>query len=46
MNYINKHVKSINHNDTIGIIITRVENEFVILYSSNERIISTTYILN
>jgi len=46
MNYVNKHIKSINHNNTIGIIITKENNSFVIGYKSDFRIYNTTYILN
>ena len=43
MNYINKNVKTIYQNDTIGIIIAKKENIFVISYSSDNRIYETTY---
>ena len=46
MNYINENVKTINQNDTIGIIICKENNKFVIKYSSDPRIYSTSYILN
>ena len=38
MNYIDKNIKEINHNDTIGILICKKENKFVIEYCSDERI--------
>ena len=43
MNYIDKHIKSINHERTIGIIITKKDNEFILEYCSDERIFKTTY---
>ena len=43
MNYINKNVKEIFHNATIGIIICKKENRFVIEYCSDERIIIRKY---
>ena len=46
MNYIDKNIKSINHNKTIGIIIVKKDNKFVMEYCSDERIFRTTYILN
>ena len=46
MNYIDKNLKTIYQNNTIGIIIARKENKFVIEYSSDERIFETTYLLN
>jgi len=45
MNYIDKNIKSINHNKTIGIIIVKKGNKFILEYSSDKRIFATTYIL-
>ena len=38
MNYIDNNLKTINQNQTIGIIICKRENKFVIEYCSDERI--------
>ena len=43
MNYIDKNLKSINHNKTIGIIICKKENKYVIEYCSDDRIIAREY---
>ena len=43
MNYIDKIVKSINQNKTIGIIICKKENKYVIEYCSDNRIIAREY---
>ena len=43
MNYIDKNLKSINQNKTIGIIICKKENRYVIEYCSDDRIISRKY---
>lgn len=43
MDYIDSEVKSIYHNKTIGIIICRENNEYVIKYCSNPNIFQTTY---
>ena len=43
MNYIYKNIKGINHNDTIGILICKRENKFVIEYCSDERIVVREY---
>ena len=43
MNYIDKHIKSINQDKTIGIIICKKDNKFVMEYCSDERIYKTTY---
>ena len=45
MNYIDKHIKTITQNKTIGIIIYKKENKFILEYCSDERIYETTYIL-
>lgn len=45
MNYIDKNIKTINQNKTIGIIICRKDNEFIMEYCSDERIFRSTYIL-
>ena len=38
MNYIDKNIKEISNNSTIGILICKKENKFVIEYCSDERI--------
>ena len=43
MNYIDKNVRKINHDKTIGIIICRQDNSYVIKYCSDNRIISRIY---
>ena len=43
MNYINKHVKTTNQNKTIGIIVCRKDDKYLIEYSSDDRIRITTY---
>ena len=44
MNYINNNLKTIYQNNTIGLIIAKKKNNFVISYSSDKRIFETTYI--
>lgn len=43
MNYIDKNIKSLDENDTVGIIICKQDNEYVIKYCSDDRIISREY---
>lgn len=43
MNYTDKNLKKINQDKTIGIIICKKENKYVIEYSSDARIITRTY---
>ena len=45
MNYIDKHVKEINHDKTIGIIICKKDNKLIMEYCSDKRIISREYVL-
>ena len=45
MNYIDQNVKTINHNKTIGIIICREDNHFIMKYCSDDRIFTTKYII-
>lgn len=44
MNYIDKNIRKVNHDATIGIIICKKENRFVIDYCSDKRIIAAKYI--
>ena len=46
MNYIDKHIKSINQDKTIGIIISRRNNNYYIEYSSDKRILTREYIIS
>ena len=43
MNYIDKNIKEISNNATIGILICKRENKFVIEYCSDERIAVREY---
>ena len=43
MNYIDKNVKELNHDSTIGIIICKKDNKFIMEYCSDDRIYQTTY---
>ena len=43
MNYIDKNIKKFNQNKTIGIIICKKENKFVIEYCSDDRIAVREY---
>ena len=43
MNYIDDNLKSVNQNKTIGIIICKEDNEYIIKYCSDERIIARRY---
>jgi len=46
MNYIDKNIKKITQDKTIGIIICKKDNKFVMEYCSDPRIYTSKYILN
>ena len=43
MNCVDKHIKGINQDKTIGIIICKKDNAFIMEYCSDERIYRITY---
>ena len=43
MNYIDKNIKNINQDKTIGLIICKKNNKFILGYSSDSRIFSREY---
>ena len=43
MNYIDKNIKTVEDNGTVGIIICKQDNEYVIRYCSGDRIIAREY---
>ena len=43
MNYVDREIKKINHDKTIGIIIAKRDNKIVMEYCSDTRIFRTTY---
>lgn len=43
MNYIDQNVKKVSHDKTIGIIICKQDNEYIIKYCSDDRIIARRY---
>ena len=42
-NFVDKHLKNINQDNTIGIIVCKKDDRYLIEYSSDERIRVTTY---
>lgn len=46
MNYIDTNLRKINQDKTIGIIICKKDNKYIMEYCSDERIISKEYVLN
>ena len=46
MNYVDKNIKTINQDKTIGVIICKKDNGYYIEYSSDNRIFSKNYILS
>lgn len=46
MQYIDKNIKTDGQNKTIGIIICKKDNKFIMEYCSDNRIFSKEYVLN
>ena len=46
MNYIDKHIKGVEHNKTIGIIVSAKDNKIILEYCSDPRIYETKFILS
>ena len=45
MNYVDNNLKSIEESKTIGIIICKKDNKFIMEYCSDPRILSREYII-
>ena len=43
MNYIDENIRSIEENETVGIIICKEDNKYIIKYCSDNRIFSRVY---
>ena len=43
MNYVDTHIKEINQNPTIGIIICKKGNKFIMKYVTNKNIVDREY---
>ena len=43
MNYIDSNLKKITQDKTIGIIIVRKDNKYIMEYCSDKRLLSKTY---
>lgn len=43
MNYVDENIKTMDENETVGIIICKQDNEYVIKYCSDDRIIAREY---
>jgi len=43
MNYIARNIKKINQDKTIGIIICKKDNKYIMEYCSDKRILSKEY---
>ncbi len=43
INYVNKHIKEPFNDNTVGVIICKKENKFIMEYCTDDRIFTTTY---
>ena len=46
VNYVEDNIKDINHNKTIGLLIVKENDKYVIKYTTSDDILITTYALN
>ena len=46
MNYVNKNIKDVIDDKTIGIILGYKDNDFIIKYASDDRVIFREYVVN
>ena len=46
VNYVEDNIKDINHNKTIGLLIVKENDKYVIKYTTSNDILVTTYALN
>ena len=45
MNYIDKNMKTIEENETVGIIIVKKNDKYIMKYCSDERILTREYVI-
>jgi hypothetical protein len=45
MNYIDKNIRKISNNNTIGIIICKRENKYLMEYCSDDRIMIREFVI-
>ena len=43
INYVDKHIKELFNDKTVGVVICKKENKFVLEYCTDHRIFTTTY---
>lgn len=43
INYVDKNIKELHNNNTIGVVICRRDNKYVMEYCTDDRIFTTTY---
>ena len=46
VNYVEDNIKDINHNKTIGLLIVKENDKYIIKYTTSDDILVTTYALN
>lgn len=45
MNYIDKNMKTIEENETVGIIIVKKNDKYIMEYCSDKRILTREYVI-
>ncbi len=46
VNYVEDNIKDINHNNTIGLLIVKEKDKYIVKYTTSDDILVTTYALN
>ena len=46
VNYVEDNIKDINHNKTIGLLIVKEKDKYIVKYTTSDDILVTTYALN
>ena len=46
VNYVENNIKDINHNKTIGLLIVKEKDKYIVKYTTSDDILVTTYALN
>ena len=46
MKFVENNIKDINHNNTIGLLIVKEKDKYIVKYTTSDDILVTTYALN
>ncbi|HIU11455.1 MAG TPA: DUF1016 family protein [Candidatus Onthocola stercorigallinarum] len=46
LKFVENNIKDINHNNTIGLLIVKEKDKYIVKYTTSDDILVTTYALN